>query len=314
MSLFGPAPGPTVGTLGEARLIAQIRRWLGTASPPAPFGIGDDCAVLPPAPSRVARLLTVDPVVYGRHFDDSVPARAVGAKLLKRNLSDIAAMGGVPDAAVVALALDSRVRVRWLESFYRGLGACARRYGVAIAGGDVAQAPGIFAASLTLLGTIPGKARPALRAGASPGDAIYVTGVLGGSLASGHHYRFEPRLKEGAWLARRPEVRAMMDVSDGLAKDIHAMTPRGAEPALFADWLPIRPGSDLSSALAEGEDYELLCAVSAAADREAFERAWARAFPGLPLSRIGAFVRRGRAPKGAIDLRRYRGFEHFRAQ
>ena len=96
----------SVAALGEEALIGRIRRWLGPVSPRAPFGIGDDCAVLPGARGR--QLLTVDPVVYGRHFDDSIPARAVGTKLLKRNLSDLAAMGGRPSAAVIALSLDPR--------------------------------------------------------------------------------------------------------------------------------------------------------------------------------------------------------------
>ena len=88
---------------GELRLIAEIRRWLGDVSPRTPFGIGDDCAVIPPTKNQ--QLVTTDPVIYGQHFDDSLPPRAVGAKLLKRNLSDIAAMGGRPVAAVVSLAL-----------------------------------------------------------------------------------------------------------------------------------------------------------------------------------------------------------------
>ncbi|HND61912.1 MAG TPA: AIR synthase related protein, partial [Opitutaceae bacterium] len=150
MHPFTSQPSASVAALGEERLIAAIRRWLGPASPRAPFGIGDDCAVLPAARGR--QLITVDPVIFGRHFDASVPPRAVGAKLLKRNLSDLAAMGGKPTAAVLALTLDARVSRRWLEHFYRGLAACARRHGVPIVGGDVAQADGVVAASLTLLG------------------------------------------------------------------------------------------------------------------------------------------------------------------
>src|SRR5687767_11888166 len=116
----------TVGVWGEERLIAAIRRWLGAVSPRSPFGIGDDCAVM--RASRGRQLITVDPVIYRRHFDDSVPPRAVGEKLLKRNLSDLAAMGGRPVAAVLALTLDARVSRTWLEQFYRGLAASARRY------------------------------------------------------------------------------------------------------------------------------------------------------------------------------------------
>jgi thiamine-monophosphate kinase len=299
----------SVSAWGEAKLIDGIRRWLGTASPRAPFGIGDDCAVLPA--SRGRQLLTVDPVIYGRHFNDAVPPRLVGAKLLNRNLSDLAAMGGRPTAAVLALTLDARVSRAWLEQFYRGLAATARRHGVPIVGGDIAQADGIVAASLTLLGeaTAP---RVLTRTGARTGDLIYVTGVLGGSLASGHHFRFSPRLAEGAWLARQAAVRSMMDVSDGLAKDLHALTPAGAMPALDGEALPRRRGCDLHSALTDGEDYELVFTVARRADRAALERAWARAFPRTRLTCVGQFVRAGALPAGAINLADYHGYEHLR--
>ncbi len=309
MQPFAKNARTSVAALGEEKLIAAIRRWLGTASPRSPFGIGDDCAVL--RASRGPQLITVDPVILGRHFDATVPARAVGAKLLKRNLSDLAAMGGKPTAAVLALTLDARVSLVWLEHFYRGLAAAARQYRVPIVGGDIAQADGIVAASLTLLGEVTGP-RVLTRHGARLGDSIFVTGTLGRSLQSGHHYRFVPRLAEGAWLARRAEVRCMMDVSDGLAKDLWALTPRGTEPALETSELPRRLGADVRQALTDGEDYELLFAVSADADAPALLGAWHRAFPRTPLRRIGRFVRRGSRVEGALDLAAYRGYEHLR--
>jgi thiamine-monophosphate kinase len=299
----------SVSAWGEEKLIVAIRRWLGPASPRTPFGIGDDCAVLPT--SRGPQLITVDPIIYQRHFDDSVPPRAVGGKLLKRNLSDLAAMGGRPVAAVLALILDARTRCSWLEEFYRGLAASARHYGVSVVGGDVAQADGVLAASLTLLGEAAGP-RVVTRRGAKRGDWIYVTGVLGGSLASAHHFQFTPRLAEGAWLARQPEVRAMMDVSDGLAKDLHALTPPGAAPALDASCIPLRARAGLRAALTEGEDYELLFALARRADRDAFARKWRRAFPRRRLSCVGQFVAAGEVPAGAIVLAEFHGYEHLR--
>lgn len=298
----------SVGALGEEKLITAIRRWLGTASPRAPFGIGDDCAVLPAA--RGPELITVDPVIYPRHFDATVPPHAVAAKLLKRNLSDLAAMGGRPRAAVLALTLDPRVNARWLERFYRGLAACARRYRVPVVGGDVAQADGQLAASLTLLGEAAAE-RVVTRTGARCGDALYVTGRLGGSLASGRHHSFIPRLREGAWLAARPEIRSMMDLSDGLAKDVHALTPRGAEPAIFAADLPRHRHVTVEQALTDGEDYELVFTVTDGAGNT-LAADWRRDFPRVPLTRIGQFVRRGRRPAGALDLTTLRGYEHLR--
>ena len=299
----------SVSAWGEEKLIAAIRRWLGSASPRSPFGIGDDCAVLPPTRGR--QLITVDPVIYGRHFNDAVPPRAVGAKLLKRNLSDLAAMGGQPTAAVLALTLDARVSRKWLEQFYRGLAACARQYHVPIVGGDIAEADGIVAASLTLLGRPAGQ-RVLTRTGSRLGDWIYVSGTLGGSLPSRHHYRFTPRLAEGAWLARQSGVRAMLDVSDGLAKDLRALTPRGAVPALDPAALPRRAGCTLAAALNDGEDYELVFAVAARSDRPALERAWRRSFPRTRLSCLGRMMRPATVPTGALNLDDYRGYEHLR--
>ena len=298
----------SVSAWGEEKLIAAIRRWLGSASPKAPFGIGDDCAVLPP--SRGRQLITVDPVIHGRHFDDSVTPRAVGEKLLKRNLSDLAAMGGRPVAAVLALTIDARTSRVWLEKFYRGLAASARRYRVAIVGGDVAQADGIIAASLTLLGEAAGT-RVVTRTGARLRDWIYVTGMLGGS-RRGHHFSFTPRLAEGAWLARQPEVRAMMDVSDGIAKDLHALTPPGTTPALDATRIPLRPGCDLRAALTDGEDYELLFVLRQHADRAQFAQLWRQSFPRLRLSCIGQFVRPSDLPADAVALGDFHGYEHLR--
>ncbi len=304
---------------GERRLITAIRRWLGPASPPAPFGIGDDCAVLPA--SRHAQLVTTDPVIYGQHFDATVPPRAVGAKLLKRNLSDIAAMGGRPTTAVVSLALAPQTSVRWLGDFYRGLAACARRHRVKIVGGDITQGPaGFFGAFLTLHGAATGR-RVVTRSGAKPGDRIYVTGTLGGSRL-GHHHRFTPRLTEGAWLAGRREVRAMMDVSDGLAKDLGALTPSGLTPALGATTVPISAAarrwaattrqSPLFHALSDGEDYELLIVVRARANQARFAHDWRKRFPRLKLTCLGHFSRDGQLPAGALDLGRYHGYEHLR--
>ncbi len=299
----------SVSAWGEEKLLTAIRRWLGSASPRSPFGMGDDCAVLPA--SRGKQLITVDPVIYGRHFDDTVSPRAVGAKLLKRNLSDLAAMGGRPTTAVLALTLDPRVSRRWLEEFYRGLAASARHFNVALVGGDLAQTDRVIAASLTLLGQ-PAGPRIVTRTGSRPGDWIYVTGVLGGSLRTGHHFRFTPRLAEGAWLARHTAVRAMMDVSDGLAKDLHALTPRGAIPILHPDALPRRSGASLVESLSDGEDYELVFTVGTRSDHSAFVRSWHRAFPRTRLTCIGRFMRPGTEPSGSLKLAAFRGYEHLR--
>lgn len=308
MHPFVQRKSASVAAWGEQRLIEGIRTWLGTVAPPSPRGMGDDCAVLPPSPQR--QLLTVDPVIFGRHFDATAKPELVGAKLLKRNASDIAAMGGRPHYAVIALTLDPRTSRRWLARFHRGLAQAARQYRIDVVGGDVAQGEG-FAASLTLLGTATGP-RVLTRRGSRPNDHLFVTGMLGGSVKSGHQWQFIPRLAEGAWLARQPEVHAMMDLSDGLAKDVHALEPSQARAALVAAALPIRPGSSLAAALSEGEDYELLFTVAAKVDPSAFVARWRRRFPHTRLSWIGKFTRPGREPAGTIDLAAYHGYEHLR--
>lgn len=317
MTPFTNSRAQSVAAHGERKLIAGIRRWLGRASPASPFGIGDDCAVIPP--TKHHQLVTTDPVIWGQHFDATVPARAAGAKLLKRNLSDIAAMGGRPGAAVVSLALAPQTSVRWLEQFYRGLASCALQHDVRIVGGDITQGPaGFFGAFLTLHGESAGR-RVVTRSGASAGDSIYVTGSLGGSLL-GHHHSFTPRLAEGAWLAGRPEVRAMMDVSDGLAKDLNSFTPDRLVPALDAAAIPASAAAHrraratgktpLAHALSDGEDYELLIVVRAGTAK--FERDWRKRFPKLKLSRLGRFVRKNQLPAGALRLADYHGYEHLR--
>lgn len=319
MSPFTARRRESVAALGERQLIARIRRWLGDVTPAAPFGIGDDCAVIPP--TRHHQLVTTDPVIHGRHFDDALPARAVGAKLLKRNLSDIAAMGGRPIAAVVSLALAPETSTVWLRGFYLGLAATARKFRVKVVGGDVTQAPrGFFGAFLTLHGEST-CSRVVTRTGARPGDRILVTGRLGGSL-QGHHFRFIPRLAEGAWLAARAEVVAMMDVSDGIANDLDSLTTGGLAAALDEAAIPVSPAArqmarrsgctPLAHALGDGEDYELLVVIRARADLARLQQAWRRRFPRLPLSFIGAFVPRDRLPAKTVNLAACRGYEHLR--
>ncbi|MDR1817772.1 MAG: thiamine-phosphate kinase [Puniceicoccales bacterium] len=322
----------TAGEIGENALIARIRKILGDTSAPPPRGIGDDCAVLPVRPNAGTswmRLATTDCVLRGRHFDDAAPAAAVGEKLVNRNLSDIAAMGGTPADALLALALGAETPLAWLDGFIAGVAAAAREAGVEIAGGDITDAgvPRFFCATLALTGFAR---HPLPRHGARAGDILLVTGALGGAVASGRHLRIRPRLAEGRWLAQRRaknaagtgstagSVRACMDISDGLAKDLPAFLPDGASAALFPDSIPINAGSGLRGALTDGEDYELL--VAATPDtRDALLAAWHRRFRETPLTVIGEVVSDPLAPGRLLDAATLRpllpegagGFEHF---
>lgn len=312
----------TLQDLGEKALILHIKRWLGAANPPSPRGIGDDCALIPA--TGADWLVTVDPVIRGRHFDDSLSPRLVAEKLLKRNLSDIAAMGGTPTHAVIALSTPPSLPTRWLQRFYLGLAACARAHRVHIVGGDCSQSDGFFAAYLTLIGR---RGRRLLRRdGARSGDILFVTGSLGGS-QRGWHARFVPRLPEGRWLAARKGVHAAIDLSDGLGKDLPALVRPGTQAVIASRALPISRDARLAArsdgrhpldhVLNDGEDFELLFATSPAAANQ-IEAAWRRRFK-TRLSRIGRLVRslEEDAPPLLFDPPlptplRTSGYEHFR--
>jgi len=261
-------------------------------APPQALAIppGDDCAAIDLGDGRWL-LVAVDQVVGDRHYLQSGPAPTppewVGRKVLARNLSDIAAMGGVPSYCLVSAACGPGCGEDWLRGLYQGILDLASRYGVAMIGGDLARAPVDTVVSLTILGHVAaGKAL--CRSGARPGDELWVTGTFGDSFSSGHHLTFEPRCAEGAWLAQGGYAHAMMDVSDGLLLDATRMC-RASGVGLVLDPTAVpRRGAKtfLRSALAEGEDYELLVAVpQAVASRLA--AAWPFA---TPFCRVGCFV------------------------
>jgi thiamine-monophosphate kinase len=268
MNPFSAQRDQTIAALGETALLRHIRSWLGSATPPPPFGMGDDVSVLPPetfAPARGRVLITVDGVSWGQHFDAGASPQQAGRKLVNRNLSDIAAMGGVPGPAVCALQAGPDLRLDWLEGFTRGMAEACLGAGVALAGGDLAGADsGSFSSFLTLTGTAE---RPVPRTGSQPGDWIGVTGPLGGSIL-GRHLDFAPRLREGQWLAGCTEVVAMMDLSDGLGKDLPTFLTEETCALLDPAKIPLSPAcrelagrtgkNELAHALNDGEDHKLL--------------------------------------------------------
>jgi thiamine-monophosphate kinase len=291
--LMAQTAADRIDHLGEVALIEQIGAWLGPVNPPAPAGIGDDCAVLDP-PLGAKQIITTDTVSYGQHFDDRVSAEDAGAKLIKRNLSDIAAMGGMPGPAVLALLCGPDVSILWLKDFFNGIRRECQRHQVPLVGGDVsALQAGNFSAVLTLTGSA---ATPKLRHRAQLGDHIYVTGTLGGSILQ-KHYAFAPRLREGQWLAAHPSCHAMMDLTDGLGKDLQSMLHADYSAALDLAAIPIAEAAQLCAqtsgrsvldhAFCDGEDYELLFTVDGGEHLKAFEAHWAKDFPKVELSCIG---------------------------
>jgi len=279
--------------IGEDVLIDRLIA-LVPADPSPGSGPGDDCAVVDPWPDGpLLQLLKTDAMVAGIHFRADSPPRAVGWKAVARVISDIAAMAGTPDRVLVTIALPAATEVAWVEDLYRGIGDCLNAFGCVLAGGETTRVPEASAAviSVSATGTV-GRGHLALRSTASAGDVLLVTGRLGGSL-SGKHLSFTPRLREAHWLAEHHPPSAMMDLSDGLAKDL----PRLARASscgfrLDRESLPVTPGCSIAQALGDGEDFELLIAMPAARV-EPLLRDWARAFPGTDLTVVGRLVSAG---------------------
>ncbi|HTL54278.1 MAG TPA: thiamine-phosphate kinase [Candidatus Limnocylindrales bacterium] len=282
--------------MNEFELIARLTRSLPT-NKSVVVGAGDDCAVLDTGVADKLLLLKTDAVVQGIHFDTEIAPERIGHKALGRCLSDIAAMAGTPSAAVVTIGLPREFDARTVEGIYAGISALARRHEVAIVGGETTTNPERIFVSIAVLGWVP-RGKAVLRSGAEAGDAIFVTGELGGSLA-GKHLDFEPRLAEARWLAKNFSLHAMIDLSDGLAGDLlHILKASRVGAELLATAIPISrearkaaksesaPKLPLQAALTDGEDFELLFTV-ASRDAVPVLDAWKEQFPRLQLTCIG---------------------------
>ncbi len=271
-------------------------------------GPGDDCAVLDlGAPELV--LAAVDQVISGVHYTPDTPPDAVAGKLLKRNVSDIAAMGGIPTHALLSLAVDP-MDGEWLLAFHQGIAAHAAPYGISVIGGDMAR---LFAPGAALSLTILGKVEPdklCLRSKAEEGNWLFATGCFGNSFLSGHHLTFTPRLEEARFLAGDFSC-SMQDVSDGLLKDAARMAEAsGLALRLEPEKIPLRAGAALDSALSEGEDYELLFAVPDHV-RARLEREWP--FPETALNCIGKFAAGDPGTVSGLNTNLINtGYDHFR--
>lgn len=292
MPIFTDKQSASVAAWGEKEFLAHIKDWLGTTAPASPRGMGDDCSV---TPLDGCNLLTTDSLLYGRHFDENLPAEWAGMKLINRNISDIAAMGGIPRFALLSGCFPGNTDQRWIEAFTVGLAKAARNFQIEVLGGDLAQTNQEWMATVTLLGTAD---RPLLRSGGSAGDSIWVTGSLGGSIM-GRHARFCPRIAEGRFLANSAAVKAAMDVSDGLAKDLPALVSRGLTALIQPGNIPLHPDasrlaletgkSAIEHACCDGEDYELLFVLAKGTDEDEWQREWKKELR-TPVSRIGQLL------------------------
>jgi thiamine-monophosphate kinase len=290
----------------ESELLEVISGLLPKPSRNVLTGIGDDCAVIRPSHGTDLLLLKTDALVEGIHFAPGTPPERIGWKALCRPLSDIAAMGGNPLHAMITVAAPAGWTTATWKGLYRGIGKAARAHGVSVVGGETVRSPGPAFLSVSLTGTVA-KNRLKLRGGATPGDLICVTGRLGGSLRSGRHLRFEPRLKEGEWLGAERMVTAMMDLSDGLGSDLPKLAAESdCSFRINPDSLPRHRGCTVPEALADGEDYELLLTVSPKAWPSLMKR-WDTRFPRTPLTCIGRMTRPDLPPTPLPS-----GYDHLR--
>jgi thiamine-monophosphate kinase len=310
--------------LNEKSLIERIRRAAATRGQRASQGIGDDCAVLP-LPRGHEALVTTDFSLEDVHFRrEWHPPDSVGHRCLARGLSDIAAMGGIPRAAFLSLALPVELPQSWVDKFIAGLLKLAAQFSVPLAGGDTAQSPAGVLADIVVLGSVPA-GQAVLRSGARPGDFLYVTGTLGSAVAAlnqlrdekklrprSHpkHFYPEPRVAVGQFLREKRLASAMIDISDGLSTDLaHICEESGAGAVVYAEALPAADGKDgLTLALHGGDEYELLFTARP-------QRRIPRQIAGVPITRIGEILSgkqmRLATADGKTQPLQPAGWEHF---
>lgn len=310
--------------LREKQLIRKIRSWAAIDAGNAVVGIGDDCAILN-IPKAHQTLVTTDFSLEGMHFRrEWHPPQSVGHRCLARGLSDIAAMGGKPQAAFLSLAVPAALPQKWIDDFMSGFLGLAAEFSVTLAGGDTAQSPDGVLADIVVIGSVP-RGTAVLRSGAHAGDKLYVTGRLGESvhalslLREGkkprpakhlRHFYPEPRIEVGEWLRAKKVVSAMIDTSDGLSTDLqHICDESGVGATVYAERLPhVEADRDLKFALHGGEDYELLFTA-------ATSKRIPRSIAGIPVTEIGEITAGDSIQLVGMNGRRTpltpAGWEHF---
>ena len=332
----------SISVLGERGLIDRLQQRLGPAPPFVRIGIGDDAAVLLPE-RGMQQVVTTDSLIEGVHFRrDWTPARAIGHKALAVNLSDLAAMGAAPRAAVLSLAMPSDFRLQDFDDLIDGFAALALASGTTLVGGNMTRSPGPLVVDVTLLGSVRPR-RVLLRRGAAAGDRLYVTGTVGaaaaglailqagvdrGTLAEAElaclarYERPEPRVRLEGIVARTGAARAAIDLSDGLGDAaVRLADAAGLGVTVAADQVPIAPGAApwltqsgteaVKAALAGGEDYEVAFAVPLR--RDSRFRAAARRCPELQVTHVGTFQK---TPGAWLDINGRldpitHGYDHF---
>lgn len=325
---------------GEFALVRRIRELVGAPGGATLVGIGDDAAVF--EPSGELELFTCDAFVEGVHFQREYASfPEVGAKCMLANVSDIAAMGGFPTRAAVSVCVPEGVSESDVVALYEGMLGVSHRYGIEIVGGDVVSSPEVLVVSIALLGSV-GRERLVTRGGAVPGDALLVTGSLGGSEAGlralaaklpgegrveeakRRHLVPEARIEEAQAFIDVATPRAMIDISDGLSADVsHIAEESGVGVRIWRQRIPVAPSAvdvagrlgidPLELALASGEEFELLIAIPMSEVERTIEHV--SAVTGTDVTLIGEIVDASEGTvivgsDGTSEALRRTGYEH----
>ena len=334
-----------IGELGEFGLIDRIRAALPEPGPNVIVGIGDDVAVLKPAAESVL-LATCDVQVEGAHFlRNSIPPRSLGKKALAINLSDIASVGGIPRFALVSLGLPGDLEVEFIDELYAGLREEGEKFGVEVVGGNISRSRlGMFIDVFLLGETL--RDNVVLRSGAAAGDRIMLTGSVGdaaagvallldpklrtdaayAATANERQHSPTPRVKEGALIGALRQATAMIDVSDGVAGDLHHICEKSRVSArVVAEKLPVGPENRQLAAAAHadewyfalqgGEDYELLITAPPGRAERLAQRITSET--GTPVAIIGEILPAGQPAELVLPDGKTRplgggGWDHFK--
>jgi thiamine-monophosphate kinase len=283
-----------LSTLGEFGLISHLARMTPSRGGGVVLGIGDDAAVVKGPKGMNLLLAACDTVIEKIHFEKGASGKEIGWKAMARNISDIAAMGGLPRYALVAATLPRSLLKGRALAIHQGILKAAKDFGIMVVGGDTSHHSGGIHLTVTILGEVHPR-HLLTRSGARPGDVVCVTGSLGGSIY-GKHLAFTPRMEEARFLARsRFKPTSMIDLSDGLASDLMRLAEQsGVGFEVHAESIPIsteiarrhqRFDDRVRHALADGEDYELLFTVKPG-DFSQLQKSWKRRFK-LPVTMIG---------------------------
>ncbi len=285
------------------------------------IGIGDDCSSIKVNKDKLY-LVTTDMLVQDTHFElkKNKPGE-IGRKSIACSISDIAAMGCTAKYAVISICFPAKTGTRFAKELYRGMKEEADEYDIKIIGGDVVSSKKLLVINVAMLGENSG-VKPVTRSNARAGDAIMVTGTLGGSILK-KHATFKPRLKEGLMLNKKFKVNSMIDISDGLLSDLnHILDESKVGAVLYEDKIPVSVDAKklsrktglgpLHHALNDGEDYELLFTLS---DKES-ERLLSSGQLSIRVSKIGHIKKPGgitiRDSNGKLRKIKPMGYEHFK--